>query len=117
VRHVITENARVDAACRALAAGDLEAMGALLCEGMASLREDYEVSSPELDALCAAADARPGTFGSRLTGAGFGGCTLHLVRPHAAADVRAALTHAFTTRFGRDPEILVVRPAAGASDA
>jgi galactokinase len=101
-RHVITENARVDATCRALAQGDFAAVGALLREGMASLRDDYAVSIPELDALCALADAHPGSFGSRLTGAGFGGCTVHLVHPEAAEAVR---------------EVLVARAAEGAGDA
>ncbi len=115
LRHVVTENARVDAACEALAAGDLERVGDLLREGMASLRDDYQVSTPELDALCELGDAADGCFGSRLTGAGFGGCTLHLVRPEAADAVSAALAQGFARAFGREPPRVVVRASDGAS--
>jgi galactokinase len=114
-RHVVSENARVDAACRALRDGDLAAVGALLREGMRSLREDFEVSTPELDHLCAAADALPGVYGSRLCGAGFGGCTLHLVEPDAVAEVAAALSASFEHRFGRRPPLWAVCPADGAA--
>ena len=113
-RHVVTENARVDRFCAALAAGDLAAAGALLREGQASLRDDYAVSTPELDALCELGDAAPGCYGSRLTGAGFGGCTLHLVAADAADAVAEALAAGFASRFGRRPEILAARIADGA---
>jgi len=114
-RHVITENARVDAVAAALRAGDLARAGALLRAGMASLRDDFEVSIPELDALCAAGDAQPGCHGSRLTGAGFGGCTIHLVDPAAADAVRDAVAADFASRFGRRPASWVVAPSAGAA--
>jgi galactokinase len=113
VRHVITENARVEAMCAALPAGDLAAAGSLLKEGMASLRDDYEVSTPELDFLCEAADALPGVHGSRLTGAGFGGCTVHLVARDAAEATSRALAQRFADRFGRTPPVWTVTPAAG----
>jgi galactokinase len=113
-RHVVTENARVDAFAAALRSGDLAAAGALLRAGMESLRRDFEVSTPELDFLCETADARPGCHGSRLTGAGWGGCTLHLVAPAAAADVAAATAAAFERRFGRRPPHWLVTPADGA---
>ena len=113
-RHVVTENARVDAFCAALADGDRREAGALLTAGMASLQHDYEVSIPELDFLCAAGDAQPGCFGSRLTGAGWGGCTLHLVDLAEASRVAAGIADAFQDRFGRRPEILTVTPSAGA---
>jgi galactokinase len=112
-RHVVRENARVDATCAALAAGDLARVGALLREGQASLRDDFEVSAPELDALCEIGDALPGCFGSRLTGAGFGGCTLHLVEPARAEEVSAGLAEGFAARFGRRPPVWAVRPASG----
>jgi len=102
-RHVITENARVDAFAASLRRGDLGAAGALLREAMASLRDDFAVSTPELDFLCEVGDAQPGCFGSRLTGAGFGGCTLHLVAPAAADRVAAAIAEAFAARFSRRP--------------
>jgi galactokinase len=113
-RHVITENARVLFAAERLAAGDLESAGALLREGMRSLREDFEVSVPELDALCAIADALPGVYGSRLTGAGFGGCTLHAVAPEAADEVAQRLAQGFERRSGRRPPVLRVHAAEGA---
>jgi galactokinase len=116
VRHVIRENQRVDAFRDAALAGDLARAGALLREGMASLRDDYEVSVPELDRLCALGDATPGCHGSRLTGAGFGGCTLHLVEPAAAEAVARAIAHGFARSFGREPAIWRVHPSDGASD-
>jgi galactokinase len=113
-RHVITENARVDAFAAALRRGDRAGAGALLREAMASLRDDFEVSVAELDFLCSRGDAEPGCLGSRLTGAGFGGCTLHLVEPDAAGAVAEALASAFEARFGRRPHSWEVRPADGA---
>jgi galactokinase len=100
--------------CAALAAGDLPRAGALLREGHASLRDDFEVSVPELDALCEIADAAAGCWGSRLTGAGFGGCTLHLVEPGRADAVAEALRAGFVGRFGREPALLPVAAADGA---
>ena len=113
-RHVITENARVDATCSALEAGDLESAGALLTQGMASLRDDFEVSLPELDLLCELGDATPGVLGSRLTGAGFGGCTLHLVERDAFDAAAAAISSGFEQRFGRRPALYPVRAAEAA---
>ncbi len=115
-RHVIRENARVDAMCSALEAEDLAAAGALLREGMQSLRDDFQVSTPELDALCEIADVQPGVFGSRLTGAGFGGCTLHLVAREAAPAVEAALAAGFEARFGRRAAVWAVTPSEGAGE-
>jgi len=113
-RHVLTENARVDGVCAALERGDLARVGALLKQGMASLRDDFEVSRPELDALCAIADATPGCFGSRLTGAGFGGCTIHVVEPARAGDVADAIRRGYADAVGREPPILAVTAADGA---
>jgi galactokinase len=113
-RHVIGENARVLAFCQELAAGDMEAAGARLHASMRSLREDFEVSTPELDALCEIADALPGVHGSRLTGAGFGGCSLHAVASGAADEVAERLADRFEQRFGRRPPVWRVRAADGA---
>lgn len=90
-RHVITENARVLEFIQALAAGDLPAAGRLMLASHASLRDLYRVSCPELDTMVAAAAGTPGVFGSRLTGGGFGGCTVTLCRPNAAAELTARL--------------------------
>jgi galactokinase len=115
VRHVLRENERVRATASALGAGDLAGAGAQLRAGMASLRDDFEVSVPELDALCEIGDALPGVYGSRLCGAGFGGCTLHLVDAAAANEVASALATGFAARFGRRPPVHAVRAADGAS--
>jgi galactokinase len=115
LRHVLTENVRVDASCAALRVGDLERVGELLREGQRSLASDYEVSTPELDLLCAEADALPGVFGSRLTGAGFGGCTLHLVEADAATELAERLAAAFEARTGRPAPVWALEPAGGAA--
>jgi galactokinase len=93
-RHVVSENARVVAAAQALRSGDTAVLGALLSESHASLRDDYEVSTPELDALVRALEDA-GALGARLTGAGFGGCVVALA-PRAEAErilERAADSH------------------------
>ncbi len=88
VRHVETENERVRAAVDALRSGDLPELGRILVAGHDSLRDDFEVSLPELDALVEAAVAA-GAYGARLTGAGFGGCVLALAAPECAQAVAA----------------------------
>jgi galactokinase len=114
-RHVVTENARVDACRAALEAGELPRAGELLRGSHASLRDDYEVSVPELDFLCATADAHPRVYGSRLTGAGFGGCTLHLVEHGSADDIVATIGDAFEERFFRKPRIFEMESGEGVS--
>jgi galactokinase len=106
----------VDRVCAAFHAGDLTAAGAALRAGMRSLRDDFEVSTPEIDALCALADAQPGVYGSRLTGAGFGGCTVHLLEPAAVEPAIAAVREGFASRFGRVPPALATVLADGAGD-
>jgi galactokinase len=83
-RHVVTENARVRAFAAALEGDDLETAGRLMTESHASLRADFEVSTPRLDALVDALCESPGVFGARLTGAGFGGCVVALAAPGVA---------------------------------
>jgi len=77
---VVEENARVQDAVKALEAGDADKLGVLMDASHESLRTDYEVSSDELDALVDAAHEIPGTLGARMTGAGFGGCTVNLIK-------------------------------------
>jgi galactokinase len=89
-RHVVTENARVLAAADALRAGDGEAVGKLMLESHASLRDDYEVSTRELDVLVERLVAA-GALGARLTGAGFGGCVVGLVPPGRGEDIAVAV--------------------------
>jgi galactokinase len=85
-RHVVTENGRVAAFARAIAARDLATAGALMRESHASLRDDFEVSTPGLDALVERLAKTDGVYGARLTGAGFGGCVVALARPGAVRD-------------------------------
>lgn len=113
-RHVMAENQRVDAVCKALREGRDDQLGSLLASGQASLRDDYEVSIPELDTLCTLANGCTGVLGSRLTGAGGGGCTLHLVRPDRLEDVREEVATGFEARFGQRPLNWAVSPADGA---
>jgi galactokinase len=82
-RHVVTENARVTAAAKAIAAGDLASAGAQMTASHRSLAEDFEVSTPSLDALVGELLATPGVHGARMTGAGFGGCVVALTAPGA----------------------------------
>jgi galactokinase len=113
-RHIVSENDRVGATVVALEAGDLDAVGRLFAAGHASLRDDYEVSSPELDAMVEIAVSVPGVVAARMTGAGFGGCTVNLVRPDAVQPLTDAVREQYPPRTGLTPLILPVRVAAGA---
>ncbi len=113
-RHVVGENERVLAVVAALERDDLSVVGAALAASHASLRDDYEVSSPALDALVDIASAVPGVIGARLTGAGFGGCTINLVRDEAVEALREAVLTKYSGRTGLTPRIIVARAAAGA---
>ncbi|MBI2723527.1 MAG: galactokinase [Chloroflexi bacterium] len=99
-RHVVGEIRRVEAAINALAAADFTTLGRLMGESHASLRDDYEVSSEALDALVGLAMAQPYTLGARLTGAGFGGCTVNLVRADAVADFARDVIARYRARTG-----------------
>jgi galactokinase len=98
-RHVTTENQRVDAMVAAFAGDDLRSAGQLMAASHASLRDDFEVSTPELDVLVSHLRGIPGVHGARLTGAGFGGCVVALCAPGTRLDV---------------PVVWRGRPAAGA---
>jgi galactokinase len=113
-RHVVSENARVLEAARALRDGDADALGPLLAESHRSLRDDYEVSTPELDALVEAlVDA--GAIGARLTGAGFGGCVVALATPPGAERIANDAATAYEARTGVTPRTFFCRAAAGAT--
>ena len=112
--HIVTENVRVGETVEALAAGDLASVGRLFAESHASLRDRFEVSSPELDAMVEIAIQVPGVIAARMTGAGFGGCTVNLVRPAAIGALRRAVETRYPARTGRTPMVLPVRAAAGA---
>jgi galactokinase len=114
-RHIVSENARVERFVAACRSGDLAEMGRLLVASHRSLQHDYEVSCEELDFLVDTALAIPGTFGVRMIGGGFGGCTVNLVDPAALDDFTLALGDAYRAKFGIDPAFYLVRPAEGAS--
>jgi len=107
VRHVVGENERVLAAVGALEAGDLVGLGALLDRSHASLRDDYEVSTPEIEALVAAARSEREVLGARLTGGGFGGAVLALARRGSAAAAAGRIAAAYGRRTGRSATVLV----------
>jgi galactokinase len=114
-RHVITENARVEAFAAAAERGDLAEMGRLVTQSHQSLRDDYEVSCPELDFLVDTALAVPGVFGTRMMGGGFGGSTVILVRWDAVDPVRSALLSEYRRFRQITPDIHVCVASAGAS--
>ncbi len=113
-RHVVHECARTLAAAQALREGRVTDFGALMNRGHASLRDDYEVSCPELDLMVAAAQQLDGCYGARLTGAGFGGCSVNLVKAEAALSFERGLSGAYERATGLRPDIYVCRASAGA---
>jgi galactokinase len=112
-RHVISENARTLEAAAALGRGDAQRFGELMNASHASLRDDYAVSSVALDAMVAAAQAAPGCYGARMTGAGFGGCAVALIDADAA-DAFVAATLAGYADTGHAAQVTVSRAGAGA---
>jgi galactokinase len=115
-RHVVTEDERVLAFARALREDDLSEAGELMAASHKSLRDDYEVSCPELDVMVELAARTAGTIGSRMTGGGFGGCTVNLVRNDAVENFRAVVARDYAEVIGVEPEIYVTRAAEGASE-
>ena len=113
-RHVVEECERVRQALDCLNRGDAAAFGALMSAGHASLRDLYEVSTPELDALAAIAGDLPGCWGARLSGAGFGGCTVNLVAEPAARHFMDALQQEYARRTGRSASVTLCRASDGA---
>jgi len=113
-RHVVTENARVLQGVAALQAGDLEEFGRLVSASHASLRDDFEVSCRELDILVELALEVPGVLGSRMTGAGFGGCTIALVPRSSLPTFEEQIRIEYQRRTGLPAEIFTFRPAPGA---
>jgi galactokinase len=106
-RHVVTENQRVVDAKAAMNAGDADALGALFNASHASQRDDYEVSVPEVDLLVSLAQAEPAVYGARLTGGGFGGSIVALVREGDAATVADRVVQAYNSRTHRIATVLV----------
>ena len=115
-RHVITENARVTDAATSLERGDLGTFGRLMHDSHVSLRDDYQVSCAELDLMVELAENFPGVFGARMTGGGFGGCTINLVRAEAVDDFQRHVASAYEKSTGLAPQIFVTSAAEGASE-
>jgi galactokinase len=112
--HIVAENERVLATIAAMEADDLATLGALFAAGQASLRDLFEISSAELDALVEIAVSVPGVVAARMTGGGFGGCTINLVRPDAVDALEAAVLERYPARTGLTPMVLRVVAADGA---
>lgn len=113
-RHVITEDDRTLRAVEAMRRGDAVELGQLMNACHASLRDDFEVSSHELNVMVEAAQRRPDCYGARMTGAGFGGCAVALVRADAARDFVHGVSTDYHAATGRTPSIYVCRATNGA---
>ncbi|HWG38319.1 MAG TPA: galactokinase [Terriglobales bacterium] len=116
-RHVVTENERVWAASAALARQDFAALGETLVASHLSLRDDFEVSCPELDAMVDLCLQQPGVYGARMMGGGFGGCALALVQPERIPRLRAAIAAAYAKSESHQPEIWPCHPSPGAGES
>ena len=114
-RHVITEDERVGQFVDAAERGDVSTMGRLLAASHRSLQHDYEVSCEELDFLVDRALEIEGVWGARMTGGGFGGCTVNMMRPDAVERFTAEIARVYEAKFGIAPQVYPVRPSAGAS--
>ena len=115
-RHVISEDVRVTKAAASLERGDLETFGKLMAESHRSLRDDYEVSCSELDLMVELAAQQEGVYGARMTGGGFGGCTINLVRSEHVSDFQSRVGNAYQKSTGLAPQIFVSPAAEGASE-
>ena len=113
-RHVITENTRTVAAAEALIHHDLKELGRLMAEAHASYSFDFEASCAEADTMVMLAHNLPGLIGARLTGGGFGGCTINLVEQHRAREFAEALAASYASETGIVPQIHICHASSGA---
>ncbi len=113
-RHVISDSQRVHHLGAAARAGDLVAMGKLFWASHRSMKEDYEITCEEIDFLVDAAMQIPGVYGARMTGGGFGGCTVNLVSPEAVPRFQSELAAAYEQRYSIHPAFYDCEPASGA---
>lgn len=116
-RHVVSEIWRTQRAAEALEQGELKLFGTLMYESHASLRDDYEVSVPEIDTLVTIAQNLPGCYGSRITGGGFGGSTVSLVEIDAVEDFAAQLAQRYHEQTGQQATVLICTPSEGVGRA
>jgi galactokinase len=114
-RHVITECTRTVAACDALMKHDLKTLGRLMAEAHTSYSKDFEGSCVEADAMVELAQDLPGLIGARLTGGGFGGCTINLVEREHASEFSKLLGERYKAKIGIEPQIMVCHASNGAS--
>jgi len=115
-RHVVTENGRVLDAAAALEQQDAHRLGGLMYESHRSLRDDFEVSCAELDLLVDLASRCDGVYGSRMTGGGFGGCTVSLVKKDAMENFLDFVSKAYRTQTHFAPDIYVFKAVAGVEE-
>ena len=115
-RHVVTENERVEQFMGAARDSDLMRMGRLFLASHRSLQHDYEVSAEELDFLVDTASDFSGVYGARMTGGGFGGCTVNLIAPNRVELFGTHISEAYQRAFNMRPQIYRCEPAAGASE-
>ena len=115
-RHVVSENQRTLDAADAFQSGDFELAGKLMFASHESLRDDYEVSSDELDFLVDVASEVDGVFGARMTGGGFGGCTVNLARKASVEKLRETSIKLYASKFGFEPDFYIFEAADGASE-
>ena len=114
-KHAVYENQRTIAAVRALKENDIETFGKLMNASHVSLRDDYETSCPEVDVLVDEAWKIPGVIGSRITGGGFGGCTVSIVKDASVDEFKEKLTKAYEEKVGKTPDFYVVSIGDGPS--
>lgn len=113
-RHIVTENARVLEARDALKSGDAERFGKLMDASHVSMRDDFEISSDALNAMVRHAQAHPASYGARMTGGGFAGCAVALVRVDGAADFAEVVAKGYAEETGNAPQVYISQPTAGA---
>jgi galactokinase len=113
-RHVVSENARVVRAAAALETAQLESLRQVMADSHRSLREDYEVSCPELDIMVQLAEEEPGVFGARMTGGGFGGCTINLVSTSESGEFRRRISEKYEAATGLRPDVYICKASPGA---
>ena len=116
IKHVIFENERVKKAVSILENGDLKSFGKILCEAHESIRDLYEVTGPELDAMFEIASHTDGCIGSRMTGAGFGGCTVNIVQKESVDAFIHTVGNTYTAQTGITPEFYVCTAGDGARE-
>jgi galactokinase len=115
-RHVVSEDGRMEQAAAALESGDLETFGRLMHDSHVSLRDDYEVSCSELDTMVDLASKVKGVYGARMTGGGFGGCTINLVQAEHVDEFKTTVARGYEAATGKKPVIYVSSAVDGAEE-